>query len=149
MNNMTTRFADIIPMIEERLFLGETVTFSPSGESMLPLFRQGRDTVTLSPVKGRVRKNDIVFFRRDDGSFVLHRVVRVGETLEIIGDNQLYRETNIKYEQLIGVVTSFERRGRCYGEKKMKSRPYLAYISLRRILRRLINKIRRILKGRN
>lgn len=146
MNNKRTNFSELLPLIEDSLSQGESITFSPSGQSMLPLLKQGRDKVVLGPVKGEIRKYDIVFFKRNDGAFVLHRVVKTGEQLTVSGDNRIYEDI-VAPSQIIGVVTSFERKGKKYVGKEMISGPYLAFVFFRRLLRKVINRIRSI--GRN
>ena len=76
----TLQMDELMPLILERLAAGQDVRFSPRGVSMLPMLRQGRDTVTLSPVTGRLRKYDLPLYRREDGRYVLHRVVGVANT---------------------------------------------------------------------
>jgi hypothetical protein len=79
---------------------------------MLPMLRQGRDTVTLNPVVRELKKYDIPLYRRDNGAFVLHRIVEVGDTLTCIGDNQYDLERGIRRDQVIGVVAAFSRDGK-------------------------------------
>ncbi len=79
---------------------------------MLPMLRQGVDTVVLSPVPEQLRKYDIPFYCRDNGQFVLHRIVAVGENYTCIGDNQFELEPGVRKEQVIAVVSSFNRGGR-------------------------------------
>ena len=40
----------LMPLIRESLAEGKSVKFSPSGVSMLPMLRPGKDMVTLSPI---------------------------------------------------------------------------------------------------
>lgn len=101
-----------MPLIRERLAEGKTVRFFPRGVSMLPMLRQGRDRVVLSPVNGRLKKYDLPLYQRDDGHFVLHRVVAVGETYTCIGDNQYELEYGVRQDQIIAVVTAFSRDNR-------------------------------------
>lgn len=108
------RMGDVLPLMLETLARGQSVRFSPRGTSMLPLLRQGVDTVTLSPVTGRLRKYDLPFYRRADGSFVLHRVVAAGENYTCMGDNQFQPEPGLMQEQMIAVVTAFSRGGKEY-----------------------------------
>lgn len=96
-------------LIRERLAAGQSVRFSPSGVSMLPMLRQGKDSVVLSPVAGRLKKYDLALYRRDDGKYVLHRVVHADEFYTCIGDNQFTLEHGIRQDQLIAVVTAFYR----------------------------------------
>ena len=84
--------AELMPLIEEQLESGQSVRFSPKGVSMLPMLRQGRDQVTLTALHGSPKKYDILLYRRGNGSFVLHRVVKIGNTYTCIGDNQFVYE---------------------------------------------------------
>jgi len=103
----------LLPLIQESFTAGRTVRFSPRGISMLPMLRQGLDCVILSPAPEKLRKYDIPFYRRDDGKFILHRVVKVGETYTCIGDNQFELEEGVRHDQVIAVVSGFTR-----GEKE-------------------------------
>ena len=107
-----TRLEELMPLIRERLDAGGKVRFSPMGISMLPMLRQGMDTVTLSPVPKRLKKYDLPLYRRDDGKYILHRIVKTGECYTCIGDNQFALETGVRQDQIIAVVTSFSRNGK-------------------------------------
>lgn len=101
-----------MPLIRETLAAGRTVKFSPRGISMLPMLRQGLDSVILSPLPPKLRKYDLPLYQRDDGHFVLHRVVKTGETYTCIGDNQFELEPGLRHDQMIAIVTAFTRDGR-------------------------------------
>ena len=79
---------DIMPLIREGLDAGRSVKIAPRGVSMLPMIRQGKDEVILSPPPPRLKKYDIPLYRRENGKYILHRVVKVGESYTCIGDNQ-------------------------------------------------------------
>ena len=59
---------EIAAIIREQVARGQSVELPPRGVSMLPLIREGRDSVILSPVSGRLKKYDIPFYRRHDGN---------------------------------------------------------------------------------
>lgn len=101
-----------MPLIRETLSGGKTVKFSPRGISMLPMLRQGLDSVILSPLPKTLKRYDLPLYQRDNGSFILHRIVAVGETYTCIGDNQFELETGIREDQMIALVTAFTRDGR-------------------------------------
>ena len=62
---------------------------------MLPLFRGGLETVALVP-PDNIRVGDVVWYRRTDGSDVLHRVLRAeGDALDLCGDNQIRVERGV------------------------------------------------------
>ena len=112
MTEKKIRLDDAMPLIRESLSQGHEVTFSPRGTSMLPLLKGGRDTVTLVSPTGKLKKYDIPLYQRKNGQYVLHRVVRVGDTYTCIGDNQFVYEKGIEQGQIIGVCSSFVRKGR-------------------------------------
>lgn len=106
------RLEDLMPLITEALDNGRTVRFSPRGVSMLPMLRQGIDSVEFSSAPDKLKKFDLPLYRRDNGQFVLHRVVKVEETYTCIGDNQFVYEPGIRQEQILAVVTAFYRGNR-------------------------------------
>ena len=99
----------LMPIFREQLASGATVRFAPRGISMLPMLRQGTDSVVLSSVPQKLKKYDLPLYRRDDGKYILHRIVKVGETYTCIGDNQFVFEHGLRRDQMIGIVTGFYR----------------------------------------
>jgi len=128
---------NLMPLIMESLDAGQTVRFSPSGVSMLPMLRQGKDSVELSPVCGKLKKFDLPLYQRDDGKYVLHRIVAVSDTYTCMGDNQYIRETGIRQEQLIAQVTAFYRGKRRYEVDVLAYRLYCRLWHYSRPLRHL------------
>lgn len=102
-----------MPLIRECLNAGQSVRIFPRGTSMLPMIRQDVDSVVLSPVSGKLKKYDIPLYQRENGKYILHRIVAVEDTYTCVGDNQFAMECGIRHEQVIAVVTAFYR-----GEKK-------------------------------
>ena len=105
---------ELMPIFREQLEAGKTVRFSPRGISMLPMIREGIDSVELSPIPAKLKRFDLPLYRREDGKYILHRIVEAGQTYTCIGDNQFVFERCVKHEQMIGLVTSFFR-----GERKI------------------------------
>lgn len=138
----TLQMDELMPLILERLAAGQDVRFSPRGVSMLPMLRQGRDTVTLSPVTGRLRKYDLPLYRREDGRYVLHRVVGVSDTYICIGDNQYVKEYGVEHRQVLAVVTSFSRDGKEYSVSSPSYRLYCSFWNVSRFLRRCLRALK-------
>ena len=103
---------DLVPLFRERLAAGQSVRFSPRGISMLPMLRQGIDTVTLSPAPETLKKYDLPLYQRPDGKYILHRIVKTGDTYTCAGDNQFTLEPGVRQDQIIAVVTAFSRGDR-------------------------------------
>ena len=124
-----------MPLIREKLDAGQCVRFSPMGVSMLPMLRQGRDAVELSPVPERLKKYDLPLYQRDDGKFILHRIVEAGETYTCIGDNQFVLEPGVRQDQMIGLVTAFYRDGKRISAEVAGYRAYCRFWHLTRPVR--------------
>ena len=138
----------VMPLMKEHLASGQTVRFSPRGISMRPLLRQGRDKVILSAVTGRLKKYDLPLYQRDDGKYVLHRVVDVGEFYTCIGDNQHKLEYGVRDDQLIAVTTGFVRNGREFSASNILYRIYCPVWHRLRPLKRILGKLKRSIRGR-
>lgn len=110
--NRYAALEELMPLIREQLAAGHRVHFSPQGVSMLPMLRQGVDSVILAPLSGPLKKYDLPLYRRGDGKYILHRIIRVGKTYTCMGDNQFTPEPGVTRDQMIAVVTAFCRDGR-------------------------------------
>lgn len=117
---------DLYPLLRETLEGGGVFTLTVTGSSMLPLLADGRDRVTLSSAPERLRKNDLLLYRRRDGAFVLHRLVRIERdgTLTFCGDRQWQKEPGLRREQVVGIVTAYERKGRAFTNRALGYRVY-------------------------
>lgn len=137
-----------MPLIRESLQAGHSVRFFPRGTSMLPMLRQDVDSVVLSPIDGQLRKYDIAFYQRDNGKYILHRVIAVNDTYTCVGDNQITSEPGLRHDQMIAVVTAFYRGEKYIPVTKSIYRAYcclwVGSLPFRRILKRLVDKLRRI-----
>ena len=102
--------------VERILTVMETGSSAPlviSGNSMSPFLVHGRDTVYLTPPPKRLKKGDMILYRRDSGAYVLHRICAVeGETYCLIGDGQQEKEHGIRQEQVLALVTAVRRKGK-------------------------------------
>ncbi len=139
-------------MIEETLAAGGSIKLEITGQSMLPLLREGRDSVELVKACGRLKKYDIPLYRRKDGTFVLHRVIGVRRGGYVMcGDHQCIKEYPVTDEQIIGVVSSVWRDGK---QIDTKDASYMKYTRRRvrsRVFRRirgLVSSARRVLLGK-
>lgn len=104
---------EIVPVIKEQMKNDGKVSFTPKGNSMLPLFRNNMDVVILSKPQFPLKKYSIAFYQRENGRYVLHRVIgRKNQKYTMRGDNQYRNEPGISGEQIIAVVTEFVRNGK-------------------------------------
>lgn len=106
----------MLPIIDEQLNAGGSAVFAIHGTSMKPMLKDRTDSVRIVKPTENVKKYDIIFYRRDDGTFVLHRVVKVkNEGFVCRGDNQVIDEFPVKPESIIGVVTDYTKKGEWVG----------------------------------
>lgn len=132
--------------IREVLASGGVFRIYPRGTSMLPLLREGVDSVALERSDGALSKDDIAFYQRDNGDYVLHRVIKSKNGYIMCGDNQLTLERGIEQRHIIGKVCAIYR-----GEKQlpMSGLKYRFYCMLWRsfFIRRVYFRLRRIKNG--
>lgn len=143
---------ELMPLIREHLASGQRVRYLPfRGVSMLPMLRQGIDTVELAPLPEKLKKYDLPVYQYPSGRYVMHRIVKVRDDCCIcLGDNT-YRYESIHREQMIGIVSAFKR-----GDKRIEvsawhyrlyCRVWVAIFPIRRFLRRALGWIKRHIIG--
>ena len=128
-----------VPAIHEILNEGGEVELRVSGSSMSPVLKDGRDGVLLTAPGKTFRRYDILFFQREDGSYVLHRMVGRdrGGRLIMNGDAQSWTE-RIEPSQVIAVVRSIRRKGRWMECSRERCRLFAAAWARTRPFRPLI-----------
>ena len=139
--------------MREQIESGKTVVFSPNGTSMLPLIRPNIDRVVLQKAPKKLKKYDLPLYLRDDGKFVLHRVVAVTDNGYVMcGDNQYDREYGVKDGQILAIscgiyrendFLSFEdRKYKNYCKRQvLKNQIYGKYMRVRRFAGRIRRKL--------
>ena len=92
----------------------------PSGVSMRPLIRGGRDKVIVSPLRRELMRGDIILFIRKDGAQVMHRVWKLGDKvdcgaasgelrIQTYGDGCWYPDEPITMKDVVGIATTLYR----------------------------------------
>ena len=100
--------------IERLLEQGQQVQIHPQGYSMYPLFVPDRDEVILEKADvSRLKRGDVVLYRRESGILVLHRIWKVRpDGFYMVGDNQSEVEGPLLRSQIKGILTGFIRKGK-------------------------------------
>lgn len=134
--------------IREQLTQGKPVQTFTSGTSMEPLLYDHDTWVYILPLDRPLKVGDVPIFWRDDGCYVIHRVVGVGKDVYYTrGDNCIDGEV-VPKERMLGRVVDIYRHGRCIHENDPLYRCYAAlWVPLRRFYRRVRRKLRRMIKG--
>ena len=144
MQNKQYTMSELYPLLLEVIESGGEFRLWPRGTSMLPLLREGRDSVALV-LPGECKKHDICLYRRANGAFVLHRLMRFDKNGNPVfcGDNQTALEFGVLRENIIARVVSVYR-GEC--RIPTDALRYRIYVFLHTILplRRLLFLPRRV-----
>ncbi|MBQ7848018.1 MAG: S24/S26 family peptidase [Clostridia bacterium] len=104
-------------MTEKEAFLAQNGYYlsAPTGKSMHPFIRGGKDLVTVVLPTRALRRLDAVLYYRSNGEHVIHRIVGKKDGVYLIrGDNCYYTE-RVPSERVIGVVENILRNN----EKKI------------------------------
>ena len=113
---------------EEELNERGVILHTNKGVSMMPLLRQNKDVMIISKVEGRLKKYDAPLYKRPNGDYVVHRILRVDEDSYVVcGDNCFRREYGIKDSQIKGVLTGIIRNGKTISTS---SKAYKLYVHL-------------------
>lgn len=133
-----------IEMLEQSTDVSLTVT----GNSMFPLLADKRDSVILSKCnKWSLKKGDIPLYKRSNGRYILHRIVKVNkDSYDLCGDNQYIVEKGLPKENIIAVVKSCERNGKLICCASLAYKAYWHIIVVLMPFRRMMHMVWSILR---
>lgn len=87
-----------------------------SGSSMTPFLVHERDSILFSKPDSPLKRGDMVFYQRENGQFVMHRILHVKpEGLYIIGDAQVEIEGPVDPSCVFARITKINRKGKWIG----------------------------------
>lgn len=102
-----------LPVLIDIIKSGKDVSVTVTGSSMAPFLAHLRDSIIVSPPPRQFHRGDMVFFQRQDSSYVMHRIHHLKEgKLYLVGDNQTEIEGPIDPEQVFGIVRKVIRNGK-------------------------------------
>lgn len=105
-----------VSMLRDLVNEGKECRLLISGSSMAPFLVHERDSIIFSKPDRELRRGDMVFYQRENGQYVMHRILHVRpEGLYIIGDAQTEVEGPVKPEQVFALVTKACRKGKWIG----------------------------------
>ena len=97
--------------VEEVIFKDGIVIFAPTGQSMQPNIFAQKDKVVIKKREkhSKCKRMDVILFRRTDGTYVLHRVIKVfRDKYWVVGDNCTWGEY-VYDDQILGVLIKIIR----------------------------------------
>ncbi|MBO4493376.1 MAG: S24/S26 family peptidase [Ruminococcus sp.] len=122
----------------------------PSGISMRPMIRGGRDAVLVKKLTKRPKRYDLVMYVRPDMQGVIHRVVRYENGRYIIIGDNCWQFERVSPEQIKGIVTEFCRKGKWHRIDETLYRLYVHvwvdFLFVKRPLFYVRDKLRRLIK---
>lgn len=110
------------------------IVYTNEGDSMMPLLREHKDIIVIRKITEPLKKNDAVLFKRPNGAYVLHRIIKVcglGQYC-IAGDNRYFSEI-IPEEWIIGILSEVIKDGRHISVDSDEYRSYLKKIPRHRL----------------
>lgn len=132
------------------------IVFTNEGDSMMPLLRQHKDLMVIRKITEPLKKNDAVLFKRPDGSYVMHRIIKVcglGQ-YRIGGDNRYFSEI-IPEEWIIGILTEVIKDGKHISVQSEEYKKYLKKVPYHRFKlkvafysKAVIRKLKKIFGGK-
>lgn len=100
-------------MVKGLLKKNKEVSFKISGNSMAPFVVGNRDKVYVCKIKKDLKKGDFVLYQRLTGQYVMHRIIRIVDNeYYLIGDGQECIEGPLLKNQIFGIVTKVQRKGK-------------------------------------
>ncbi len=116
------------------------------GDSMMPLIKQGRDLMVIEVPERPFKKYDAVLYKRDNGQYIMHRIVgKSREGFILRGDNQYEKEYGIKNEQILGLLTAVIRNGKEFKTDAFLSKIYVFLWCKNFFVRKIIFKFKNYL----
>jgi hypothetical protein len=149
----TLPLAALESLIREELSSGGSAVINIRGVSMLPLLKEGVTSVRIVPPTFPLKKYDIPFYKREDGQFVLHRVIGKRKDGYVCrGDHQAVKEFGVTEEMIIGVADTRIVHGKEKPLRTLAPRTvggFLACTGACRFWARLfLGKVKRVLGGK-
>lgn len=140
----TKAYVDALRSIVEE---GREASMIIAGGSMSPFLIHQRDAICFRAPDRPLRTGDMVFFQRDNGRYVMHRICRVRpEGYYLVGDAQTVIEGPIRPDQIFARITRVCRKGRWLTEGcfwwDFFARVWILVIPLRPTLLRLYGLLR-------
>ncbi|MBE6701621.1 MAG: hypothetical protein E7582_07030 [Ruminococcaceae bacterium] len=111
---------------EEELDKKGVLVYTNTGDSMFPLIRKDGDLIVIKKAHTPLKKYDVPLYKRDNGQYVLHRIMKVKKdgTYVLCGDNRRSLEYGITDSHILGVLYSVIHNGNEIKMTDFKTRLY-------------------------
>lgn len=113
MEKKTINTREYVGLLKQLVEEGETVSMRIVGSSMSPFLIHDRDLITFKAPEMELKKGDMVFFQRESGQYVMHRIYAVKpDGYYMVGDAQTEIEGPISRDKIFAVIIKVRRKGK-------------------------------------
>ncbi len=132
-----------VDQVINELNSGKIVATGFEGDSMMPMLRQGRDSVLISKPTNPLIVGDVVLYKRLD-HLTLHRIIKIKKNGKLIirGDNRFTNEKDISINDVVGVMVGAIRDGKTYDAGELFG--YMELANKKYFKRKIVGTIRLI-----
>ena len=113
---MNTRVVDTneyVSVLRELAEEGRVVSMLIAGSSMSPFLCHNRDYIYFTRPDRELRRGDMVFYQRDAGQYVMHRIYKRNEEgYYMVGDAQTQIEGPLRRDQIFALIIQVKRKGK-------------------------------------
>ena len=107
---------EYISLLRDIVNEGKEAGVKVAGGSMSPFLADKRDYIYFKAPYAPLKKGDMVFYQRDNGQFIMHRIYKVTDRgLYMIGDAHCVIEGPLRYDQVFAIVFKVKRKGKIIG----------------------------------
>ena len=78
---------------------------------MAPILKSRTNNVVIKPIFEKLKPNDVILCKRDNGAYILHRIIKIkGDKYFLRGDNQYRLDKTITDKNILGVMVGFYKK---------------------------------------
>ena len=144
--NLEVDTREYVAVLKDMAEQGHEVSMPVVGTSRDPFLFHNRDKIYFRKPEGTIKKGDMVFYQRESGAYVMHRVMKVKkQQYYMAGDHQTFLEGPIEKKQIFAKVVSVEKDGVWITEEDKLWKFYAVWWRRLFWLRKVVNKLRRII----
>ena len=144
--NLELDTREYVSVLKDMVEQGMEVSMTVVGTSMEPFLVHNRDKIYFRKPEGTIKKGDMVFYQRESGAYVMHRVMKVKrQQYYMAGDHQTFLEGPIEKKQIFAKVVSVEKDGLWITEEDKLWKFYAVWWRRLFWIRKVVNKLRRII----
>lgn len=104
---------EYVSVLREIAAEDKVVSMRIAGSSMSPFLCHNRDYIYFTKPDRALRKGDMVFYQRDTGQYVMHRILKKDSRgFYIVGDAQTAIEGPVREDQIFARIIKVQRKGK-------------------------------------